>query len=256
MILAIDIGNSQTAVGAFDGSREAVFVSRMATDTNRTRDEFAALLMQLMRLHGFGPERAEGVSVSSVVPPLTRVICSALKEYWGLDPLTVGPGIKTGLDIKIDSPSQLGADFVASAAGALDEFEPPFIIFDLGTATKGSAVNGRREFLGAVIAPGVGISLDALSERTAQLPHIGLQKPGRVIGRSTVESMRSGVLYGTAAMLDGLAARMMEELGGSCPVILTGGFSPMVCGLCECRPLLREHLILTGLLALYERNRQ
>ncbi len=253
MLLAFDIGNTNLTFGAFEGDR-LLFVSRMATDASRMKDQYAAEMREILRLHGVDPKQADGAAVCSVVPPLTPVLTAGLRDYLDLEPLVVGPGIKTGLNIAIENPAHTGADLVATAVGALGEFEPPLIVFDLGTATKATVVTEGGRFIGGIIAPGVGISLDALSTRTAQLPHIELQRPEKVIGSNTVDCMRSGVIYGTAAMMDGLIERMEEELGYPCTVAVTGGLSETISQCCRHRLHLRPNLLLDGLRLLYRKN--
>lgn len=253
MIIVVDIGNTEITFGAFDGSG-LLFRSRIETQIGRTKDQYAVEIRQILSLHGID-RPCEGGAICSVVPPLTKVIEQAVESACGVTPLIVGPGIRTGLNIRIDNPAQLGADFVATSVAALADARQPAIIFDLGTATKAGILDRGGDFIGAVIMPGLKISLEALSNRTAQLPHIDLQRPEHVVGTNTLDCMRSGAVNGTAAMVDGLTDRIQEELGYSCRLYLTGGLSEMIAPCCrhpyQCRP----HLILEGLRVLYERNR-
>lgn len=253
MIIVFDIGNTNITFGAFDG-RKLLFTSRMKTEAGRMEDQYAVEIKHILSLYGVGRDYEGGV-ICSVVPALTDVLSKAVRQSFGIVPLIVGPGIKTGLDIKIDNPTQLGADFVASAVAALDEAAEPAIIFDLGTATKASVINKNCSLVGGLIMPGVGISLDALSSRTAQLPHINLQKPPFVVGTNTIDCMRSGVVNGTAAMVDGLTDMIEAELGYSCRLYLTGGLSDLISSCCRRTYLHRPNLILEGLRVLYEKNR-
>lgn len=253
MLIVFDIGNSNITFGAYEG-RKLHFVSRIKTDPAKMTDQYAAEIRAIVRLHDVAVE-ASGAVVCSVVPALTKMIAGAVKLCFGIQPLIVGAGIKTGLDIKIDNPAAVGADLVATAVGALEEFAPPLIIYDLGTATKATVLTEGNRFIGGMIAPGMGISMEALAAKTAQLPHIGLQKPDKVIGNNTVDCMRSGAIYGTAAMLDGMAERIEEELGYSCNIVVTGGLAEEVAGCCNRDVHLRPNLLLEGLRAIYEKNR-
>lgn len=253
MIIVFDIGNTNITFGAFEG-KELLFTSRMKTEPGRMEDQYAVEIKHILSLYGVGREYEGGV-ICSVVPALTDVLSRAVKQSFGITPLVVGPGIRTGLNIRIDNPTQLGADFVASAVAVQAETDQPAIIFDLGTATKASVLDRSGNLVGGLIMPGVGISLDALSSRTAQLPHIDLKKPATVIGTNTVDCMRSGVVNGTAAMVDGLTEMIEAELGYPCRLYLTGGLSEMIASCCKREYLHRPNLILDGLRVLYEKNR-
>ena len=255
MILAIDIGNTNIVLGGIRAG-EIVFVARMATEHTRTEDEYGVTMKRILELYGATPSEISGAIISSVVPPVTGAIRGAVRTVTGCEAKLVKTGIRTGLNLKVENPSALGADMIVNAVAALAEYRPPLIIFDLGTATTISVVDGERDYLGSVICPGVRVSLDALSEHAAQLPDIGLEQPEQLIGRSTVESMRSGLLYGHAAMVDGMIRYIEEELGRPATVLATGGLSRMVVPLCRREVHCDENLLLKGLWLLWEKNRK
>lgn len=212
MILSVDVGNTNISIGAYEAENR-LFVCHILTEPDKTEVEYAMLFHHILHLHRQREQDLEGAIISSVVPPLSPVLKAALQLCGAERVLQVGPGIRTGLNIRIDNPAQLGADFVAAAIGAMDRYPLPAIIVDLGTATKISVVDRSRTFIGGSIMPGVKVSLDALSNRAAQLPHISLEGPVPVIGTNTVDSMKSGVLLGAASMIDGMIARYEEAAG-------------------------------------------
>lgn len=255
MILAIDVGNTHIVLGGFEGDK-LCFTARLATDRLKTGDEYAVLIDNSLALCRADPAGIEGAILSSVVPPLKRAISEAIRTITGQDCLIVGSGIKTGLNILIDNPAQLGSDRVVDAVAALAEYKPPILIFDLGTATTISAIDKNGSFLGGMIIPGVMVSLDALAARTAQLPHISLDLPRRMIGTNTEDCMKSGVLYGNAAMIDGIIGRASRELGAVPTVVAAGGLAKAIIPLCEREIILDDSLTLKGLRILYEKNRR
>lgn len=212
MILSVDVGNTNISIGAYEAENR-LFVCHILTEPDKTEVEYAMLFHHILHLHRQSEQDLEGAIISSVVPPLSPVLKAALQLCGAERVLQVGPGIRTGLNIRIDNPAQLGADFVAAAIGAMDRYPLPAIIVDLGTATKISVVDRFRTFIGGSIMPGVKVSLDALSNRAAQLPHISLEGPVPVIGTNTVDSMKSGVLLGAASMIDGMITRYEEAAG-------------------------------------------
>ena len=255
MILAIDIGNSNIVLGCIqDGSIR--FEARMATDRIKTADQYCAELKTMLGLFDVVPADIEGSIVSSVVPLVQQVIVRAVERLTGKPCLTVGPGLKTGLNIKIDNPAQAGSDLIVGAVAAIDAYGAPVCIIDLGTATTICVVDRDGIFRGGAIAPGVMLSLNALSGGTAQLPGISLERPRRAIGTNTVDSMRSGLLLGSAAMLDGMVERMEAELGCALPVVATGGLAKAIVPLCKRDMVIDENLLLTGLYLLYKKNTQ
>ena len=254
MILAIDVGNTNIVLGCFD-SQSIRFTARLSTDRFKTGDEYAVLIANLLSLYKADPAEIEGAILSSVVPPLKRAISEAIRIVTGQSCMVVGSGIKTGLNIQIDNPAQLGSDRVVDAVAALAEYKPPIMIFDLGTATTVSVIDRGGSYIGGMIIPGIMVALDALSSRTAQLPRIGLELPRRMIGANTEDCMKSGILYGNAAMIDGIIARASRELGDIPTVIAAGGLAKIIIPLCERPIILDDDLTLKGLRILYEKNR-
>ena len=255
MILAIDVGNSNIVLGCIrDG--EILFVARMATDRIKTSDQYCAELKTMLGLFDVTPGDIEGSIISSVVPMVQQVLERAVKQLTGKSCLTVGPGLKTGLNIKIDNPAQAGSDLIVGAVAAIEAYGTPLCVIDLGTATTISVIDRDGVFRGGSIAPGVILSLNALSSGTAQLPGISLEKPRRAIGTNTVDSMRSGLLLGSAAMLDGMVERIEEELGYPTKVIATGGLAKFIVPLCKREMTVDDNLLLNGLELLYRRNRR
>ncbi|MDE6731475.1 MAG: type III pantothenate kinase [Oscillospiraceae bacterium] len=256
MILTIDVGNTNTQFGVFDENETLVFQSRIATNQFRMEDEYAVTLMDILALYGVDAKSISGAILASVVPPVTVQIKPAIEKVCGCRVKTVGPGLKTGLNIKIDEPAALGADLAAVAVGAKEKYPLPAIVIDLGTATKILAVDKSGAFVGGIIAPGVKISAEALAQKTAVLPLIGISgEPIKsVIGTNTIDCMRSGLLNGTAFMLDGMIESFQKELGEKCTVIATGGFSGVIKPLCKTDFVLDENLILKGLLEIYKKN--
>ncbi len=252
MILTIDVGNSNIVIGAFEG-RELTFSARLNTVKNRLADEYAIDLKNLFELHK-KPRQVSGAALSSVVPVLTKVMTQAIRLVFGIDTFVIGPGIKTGLNIKIDNPSQLGSDIMADAVGAFAQYKPPIMIFDLGTATTISIVDEGGNILGGAIMPGVRLSLDALSSRAAQLPEISLVAPRDIIGTNTIDCMRSGVIYGNASMIDGMIERMRQRLGQDITVVATGGMASVIAPHCKNEIIINQSLQFEGLLELYHKN--
>lgn len=256
MILTIDVGNTNTTFGCFDEGGALVFESRISTDIYRMQDQYAVSLADILRLYDIDRESVSGAVLSSVVPPVTAQIKPAVEKICKCRVMTVGPGLKTGLNIKIDEPASLGADIAAVAVGAKEYYALPAIVVDLGTATKVLAVDKTGAFIGGIIAPGLKISAEALSAKTAALPLIGVsgEPLKRVIGTNTIDCMRSGLLYGHAFMLDGMIESFEKEIGEKCTVVATGGFSSAIRPLCKTDFILDENLILKGLLAIYRKN--
>ncbi|MFR3729572.1 type III pantothenate kinase [Lacrimispora sp.] len=253
MILAIDLGNSNIVIGGIDHTR-TYFVERITTNHGKTELEYAVNIKDIMDIHHYPLSAIEGAIISSVVPPLTDVVISAVKKITGKTPLLVGPGMKTGLNIKMDNPKAVGSDLIVDAVAALKDYPAPIIIIDMGTATTLSVIDQSGNYCGGIIFPGMRVSLDSLSSRTAQLPYIGLNRPKKIIGKNTIECMRSGILYGNAAMIDGVIDRMEEELETSASLIATGGLASAVVPLCRHKIHFDNALLLKGLLILYEKN--
>ncbi len=253
MVMAIDIGNTNIVLGAYrDGKLK--FSARLATDRARTDFQYAAEIDAILRMYHLREEPYEVAAISSVVPPLLPVIKSAVAMLLHCRVMSVGPGVKTGLNIRIDNPSILGADLVCAAVAAIRKYGAPCIVVDLGTATKISAIDRGGCFIGCSIMPGIGVSLDALSSHTAQLPFIDIAQAGNVIGTNSADSMRSGIIYGTAAMIDGMLERYREILGADAAVVATGGFAGNIIPLCKGDIQTDPQLILDGLYDICKKN--
>lgn len=253
MILAIDMGNTNIVVGGIDSER-TYFVERITTNHVKTALEYAINIKNILEIHQIGKEQVEGAIVSSVVPPLNATISSAIKKIFGFRPMLVGAGMKTGLNIIMDNPKTVGSDMIVDAVAAIKEYPCPLIIIDMGTATTMSVVDHAGNYIGGVILPGLKVSLDSLSSKTAQLPFISLDIPQKVIGKNTIDCMRSGIMYGTAGTIDGILDRMEKELGEPPTVLATGGLSRFIVPLCRHKIIYDEALLLKGLLILYQKN--
>lgn len=253
MILAIDIGNTNLVLGAFEEDI-LKFVARISSDTNKTEDELAVIIKAVLENHGANCSDISGTIISSVVPSLTQTTSKAIKLLTGEIPFVVEPGIKTGINILIDNPAQLGSDLLVDSVAAANMYPKPVIIVDMGTATTISVVDEDNCMIGGAIMPGVRISVNALSERTAQLPHINIEAPKKAIGTNTIDCMKSGVVFGAAAMVDGMIDRFEEELGKKCFVVATGGLAEEVCKHTKRKIEYNKNLILEGLYILYNKN--
>lgn len=253
MILTVDIGNTNIVIGCFEGKR-LCFLERFETNQRWAALEYGVIFRETFSLYGMDASAVEGGIISSVVPSVTDTVKLAAERFTGSRFLAVGPGIKTGLKLAVDNPAQQGSDLVVAAVAAVHDYPVPQILIDMGTATTVSVIDKSGAFIGKMILPGVMVSLDALSSRAAQLPKISLDPPKKLIGSNTVDSMKSGILYGSAGALDGLIDRIQEELGEPCTLIATGGLAQVIVPLCRNRILLDEELLLRGLLLLYEKN--
>ncbi len=253
MLLAIDIGNTNITLGAFNESN-LQFTARLATDTRKTADQYAVDIKNLLSLYSLHTTEIEDCIIASVVPAVGKSISRAVSKLCYIVPLMLGPGIKTGLNIKIDDPAQLGADLVAGAVGALDAYNTPCVVIDMGTASTVSVLDHNGAFVGGVIAAGVRLTLKALTENTAQLSSIPIEAPKSVIGSNTAECMQSGLVYGAAAMIDGLLLRIEKELGEKPTVVATGGLSKEIICHCSSNIIYNENLLLDGLRVIYEKN--
>ena len=253
MILAVDIGNSNIVLGCFD-ENEILFEDRLSTDREATVLEYAVIIKTSLEMHKLEYEQITGAIISSVVPSVTENVQQAVFRLTGQQAMVVGPGVKTGLNILLDDPKQLGSDRVADAVGAIGEYPCPLIIVDMGTATTISVIDRNKNFLGGMIIPGLQVSLDSLANRTSQLPHVSLDEPKKVIGTNTVDCMKSGILYSTAGSIDGAIDRIEQELGESCTVVSTGGHARKIIPHCHHEILIDPYLLLKGLMAIYEKN--
>ena len=255
MILVVDIGNSNVVIGGVK-EEEIVFEARLRTDATKSSDEYGIDLKSILDIHGIDKSVIEGAIIASVVPQVLNTFQVAILKLTGKKALVVGPGLKTGLNIAIDNPSQTGADLVVGCVAALREHQPPMIIIDMGTATTMAVLDKNGSFIGGSISPGVKISMDALTGGTALLPGLQLDQPKKAIGRNTTDCMRSGIMMGAACMLDGMIDRMEEELGYQTKVIVTGGIARFVIPMCRKAMTYDRNLLLKGLAALYRENKR
>jgi len=253
MILAIDIGNTNIVFSCI--SKEKVhFVARTATDRNKTSDQYGIQLKSILELYNIDINKIEGSIIASVVPPVLYAIKVAVFKVTKSMPLIVGPGVKNGINIIMDNPAQVGSDLIVGAVAGLNEYKPPIIIIDMGTATTIAVVDKNKNYIGGCIMPGVKISLNALSSFAAQLPDISLDSPKKAIGKNTIDCMRSGVIYGNAAMLDGMIERMESEIEGSATVVATGGIAKYIIPYCNKNIIYDGNLMLKGLYDIYNKN--
>lgn len=254
MLLAIDIGNTNIVLGTYR-EEELVACWRLATDVHKMADEYAVLLHSLFSNEGLSKSEIKGAAISCVVPPLLPIFQEICREHLRVEPLVVGPGIKTGVRILIDNPRELGADRIVNAIAARRLYGTPAIVIDFGTATTFDVISREGDYLGGAIAPGIGISAEALYREAAQLPRIELTVPKKVIGKNTVASMQSGVLFGYVALVEGMVERIEEELGEEAKVIATGGLAGVIARETSTIQLVNLNLTLEGLRLIYEMNR-
>lgn len=253
MLLVLDMGNTNITLGVFKGE-QLLFEGRLATVRERTGDEYAVLLRQLLQLHSLPLDAFNGAVIGSVVPSLDAAMDRAVQSVIGCKPLFVGPGIRTGLSIRIDDPAQLGADLLVGAVAALSRYGAPCAVWDLGTATTVSVIDKEGNFLGGAILPGVFTSYNALSDRASLLPHIRLQAPKQVIGRNSADCMRSGAVFGTACIVDGMTQRIEQQLGYPVTTVITGGLGREIAAQCTRPNTYDEGLLLQGLRLIWEKN--
>ena len=255
MILAIDIGNIHVTVGCMD-ARKPRQICRLSTILSRTEYEYAAMLRLVLEGGGVDCRTLEGAVIASAVPPLTEVLKAAIKLLCGVDALVVSAGLKTGLNIIIDNPAQLGGDLVVGAVAALDAYEPPLLVVDMGTAIAFAVIDGRSRYVGGAIVPGVGLSINALANGTSQLPRVSVEAPKSCIGTNTVDAIKSGAVFGTASLIDGFAARFERELGQGLHVVATGKVARVIVPHCTRDVTYDEDLLLRGLAIIYEKNKK
>ena len=255
MLLAIDIGNTNIVIGCIENDK-ITCEARIATVISCFSVQYGVEIKTMLEAYGCRIEDVEDCIISSVVPPVFNAVRSGVYKITERQPMVVGHGLKTGLDIRMDNPSQVGSDRIVIAVAALAKRQPPLILIDMGTATTVEVIEPKNMYLGGVIMPGARLSLDALTNNTAQLPGINLDRPGRIIAKNTVDSMRSGIMYGTAAMLDGVIDRMEEELGHPSTIVATGGVAPYVTPLCRHKIALERDLLLQGLNVIYKMNKK
>ena len=253
MILTVDVGNANIVIGVVKNEK-ILFDAKLRTDITKTSDEYCIDLKMLMEVYKIQPEQIQGAIIASVVPQVLNSMQSAVRKLTGKNPLVVGPGLKTGLNIQIENPAQTGADLVASAVAALQEHEAPLIIVDMSSTTTMTVLDRNGILIGGSIGPGVKMSLDALTDRTALLPGLQLDQPKKVIGRNTTDCMRSGVMLGAACMVDGMVERMEQELGYRATVIATGSIARFIVPMCRREIIYDKDLLVKGLAALYREN--
>lgn len=254
MLLTVDVGNTNINLGIFDGDT-LTMSARLSTDRQKTSDQYAVDFVNIFSVYKISSDNIEGAVVSSVVPEITLHIKNAIQRLTGKKAIVLSPGVKTGLNILIDNPAQLGADLAAGAVGAVTEYPLPAFIVDLGTATKICAVDENRNFKGCMIAPGVAISLKALTDISSLLPAISLEPPKKACGTNTVESMQSGIVLGTASMIDGIIEHFVKESGEPKTIIATGGLASFIAPVCKREMVLDQDLILKGLKEIYRKNK-
>ena len=255
MLLTIDVGNSNTVLGVFEGA-SLLAHWRLTTRREQTADEYGILVRNLFATSGLDPARVDAVALASVVPPLTPMLVELARQYLGQEALVIGPGVNTGMPILYEPPGDVGADRIVNGVAAFAAYGGPVIVVDFGTATTFDVITRRGEYRGGVICPGIGISADALFQRAARLPRVDVRNPGRVVGRSTVESMQSGLYFGYGAMCEGLIARIRAELGEPARVVATGGLAETLAAEIPSIEAVDPVLTLTGLRLIWERNPQ
>lgn len=254
MIIAMDIGNTNVVIGGMR-DESVLFTARLRTDPDKTDYEYAALLIELFALHKVDLADIEGAIISSVVPPLSAAMQSAVEKTTAKRPLLVGAGVKTGLNILTDNPARVGSDLIVGSVAALARYPKPILLFDLGTATTLVVLDQAGDYIGYMIIPGLRSSVQALTTGTSQLPHISLEPPEMLLGKNTVDAMRTGAIHGNAAMIDGLIDRVERQiLGGPATVVATGGLTRCVVPLCQHEIICDDDLILRGLALLYQKN--
>ncbi len=254
MIFVIDVGNTNVIMGVYDGKR-LLANWRMSTDKDKTYDELGFSMLGLLHHQNIDENQIKAVVISSVVPPIMNSLENAIQKYFNITPIIVGPGVKTGINVRVETPRELGADIIVNSVAAYEVYKGPVIVVDFGTATTFSAINSIGDYLGAVICPGVKVATESLFEKTAKLPRIDLYKPDRVIGRNTVASMQSGIIYGYAGQVEHIVALMKEEMGEkNIKVVATGGLSRLISSECKCIDKVNGNLTLEGLRIVYEKN--
>lgn len=255
MVFAIDIGNTNIVIGCFQDDK-IIFVERISTNQTGTVLEFAISFKSVLEIYGLKSSDIEGSILSSVVPSITGVVKQAIEKITQKNCMVVGPGIKTGLRIAIDNPAQLGSDMAIGAVAALDQMKGPLVLIDMGTATTVSVINDKNEFIGGMIMPGVAISMEALNNKTAQLPKIAFEPPKKKIGSNTIDCMKSGMIYGFAGSIDGLLDHIEEELNMPVTTIATGGLSEVIVPYCRHKDIIIDDtLLLKGMRIVYLKNK-
>ncbi|MDY5806365.1 MAG: type III pantothenate kinase [Lachnospira sp.] len=256
MILAIDMGNTNIVIGCVD-EEKVLFEERLATDLSKTELEYVVIFKTVLELYGIEKEKVTGAIISSVVPQLVNIIKSAVYKLIKVEPMVVGPGVKTGLNILMDEPRRVGSDLIVDAVAAINNYGTPLIVIDMGTATTMSVIDRKGNYIGGVIMPGIKVSVDSLVSRTAQLQRISLDAPDKVIGKNTINCMKSGVIYGNASCIDGMIDRLAEEMGeglSDIKVVATGGLARVILPQCRHNIIQDDELLLKGLKIIYDKN--
>ena len=254
MLLAIDIGNTNITIGLFDGN-DLKATWRISTGVHRMPDEYGIMMMDLLRYRGFDSASVTEGAMSCVVPPLLTIFNEMFQRYFKLQPLVVGPGIKTGIRIRYENPRELGGDRISNTAGALSLYKAPIIVVAMGTATAFDTISREGDYLGGAVAPGIGISAEALYTRTAALPRVDLVRPKKAIGGNTPAAMQSGIIFGYAGLIEGIVTRIQEELGEKAFVVATGGYSNIVAAETRVIDKVNPHLTLIGIKTIHDLNK-
>ena len=254
MILLLDVGNTNIVLGVYKDEK-LIKSWRISTDKNKTADEYGIQIRVLFQYAGIDADEIKAIVLSSVVPPIMHALESMSEKCFGIKPLVVGPGVKTSMSIKYDNPKEVGADRIVNAIAAIEKYGGPLIVVDFGTATTFCAISKNDEYLGGAIAPGIGISTEALVAKAAKLPRIELTKPKTVIGKNTITSMQSGIIYGFVGQVDGIVNRIKAEMGSDAKVVATGGLAGLISKESTTIDIVNPNLTLEGLLIIYERNR-
>lgn len=255
MILALDMGNTNVVAGCLGEDDRIFFTERFATDLNKTELEYAVVIKTILELHGINRDEIEGAIIASVVPPVTHIIKSALRKLLKCEPLVVGAGLKTGLNIHLDDPSTLGADLVVDSVAAMNIYGTPSIVIDMGTATTITVLNKDDTYIGGAIFPGLNVSVEALAAGTSLLPRVSLGAPKKQIATNTMDAIKSGIIYGEASRIDGMIDRFEKELGYNTKVIATGGLASVIIPHCSHEVIIDPDLMLKGLKMIYDKNR-
>ncbi len=256
MLLAVDIGNTNIVFGCVNDDDEIVVFERISTNHSATAAEYASLMKNILEMNSFPVSSITDAVMSSVVPSVTTTVKEAVRKLFGVEVMVAGPGVKTGLNILIDNPRQLGSDQAVDAVAAINSYPVPQIIIDMGTATTMSVVDSKKNYLGGLIMTGMRVATDALIQRTAQLPKIDFDLPDSIIGTNTIDCMKNGALYSNACALDGIIERIEEKLGEKCTVIATGGLAEVVVPLCRRDIILDKDLLIKGLTIIYRKNQK
>lgn len=254
MILAVDIGNTNIVLGCCE-NKKIIFCERISTNRIATALEYASLFKTAFEMHGIDYKNICGAIISSVVPSVTSTVKTAVSKLLKTEVMVVGPGIKTGLSIVTDDPGKLGSDLVVTAVAGISEYSLPLVIIDMGTATTFSVIDKNKRYLGGAIAPGLAVSLDALVSKTSLLSGVALEAPKKAVGTNTSDCIKSGLIFGSAGMIDGLVDRINEEMGEKCTVVATGGLAASVTSLCKNKIIVDDDMLLKGLVAIYNKNK-